>query len=161
MKVDFPGFSGEEDVTQWIYRAEPFFSFYNISEDQKLDLIAVSLEGRALAWFQIYEKTDSVSTWLDISTALQMHFGPSQFENPCEKLLKLKQNSSVKSYFDVFNELAARTYGMDDTLLLDCFVGGLHPELKREVKSRSPASLMQVVSLAKLFEDKFMSAVQH
>ena len=44
---------------------------------------------------------------------------------------------------------------MDDTLLLDCFVGGLHPELKRELKSYSPHSLLQAVSLAKLFEEKF------
>jgi len=53
----------------------------------------VSLERRVLAWFQIYEKTNLMSAWLDISTALQMHFGPSQFENHCKELLKLKQNS--------------------------------------------------------------------
>ncbi|XLU70633.1 hypothetical protein S245_029686 [Arachis hypogaea] len=92
---------------------------------------------------------------------MQMHFGPSLFENPREELSKLKQTASVKLYFDAFNELAARVYGMDDALMLDCFVGGLHPDLKREVKSRSPASLMQAVSLAKLFEDKFFPPTQN
>jgi len=88
-----------------------------------------------------------------MSTAIQMQFGPSQFENSREELLKLKQSLSIGSYFDEFN-------GMDDALLLDCFVGGLHPELKREVKSRSLMSLMQAVSLAKLFEQKYLLNLQ-
>jgi len=95
-----------------------------------------------------------------MSTTIQIHFGPSKFENPREELLKLKQSSSVHAYFDAFNDLAVRVCDMDDVLLLDCFVGGLHPDLKREVKSRSAASLMQVVSLAKLFEEKYMSSTQ-
>jgi len=60
----------------------------------------------------------------------------------------------MANYFDAFNDLATRVYGMDDALLLNCFIGGLHPELKREVKSRCPVSLMQAVSLARLFEEK-------
>ena len=101
------------------------------------------------------EKLSPVHDWLTLSTALQIQFGPSQFENPREELLKLKQLTSVADYFDAFNDLAARVYGMDDALLLDCFIGGLHPELHREVKSRSPISLMQAISFACLFEEKF------
>jgi len=40
-----------------------------------------------------------------MSTVVQMQFGPSQFENPIEELLKLKQSSSFGSYFDEFNDL--------------------------------------------------------
>ncbi|RYR39553.1 hypothetical protein Ahy_A09g045108 isoform A [Arachis hypogaea] len=49
MKVDFPHFSGAEDVSQWIYRVERFFQIYDIPEDQRLDLVAVNLKGRTLA----------------------------------------------------------------------------------------------------------------
>jgi len=49
---------------------------------------------------------------------------------------------------------------MDNALLLDCFIGDLHPELKQEVKSRCSVLLMQVVSLAKLFEEKFSPSTQ-
>ena len=56
MRVDFPHFSGSEDILQWIYQAERFFRIYDVLEEQKMDLIAVSLEGRALTWFQIWEK---------------------------------------------------------------------------------------------------------
>ncbi|RYR38078.1 hypothetical protein Ahy_A09g043029 [Arachis hypogaea] len=155
LKVDFPKFNGGNDVLHWLYRAERFFKIYDVPEDQMLDVIAVNLEGRALAWFQLWEKLNQVRNWMNLSIAIQIQFGPSQFDNPREELLKLKQTSSVDKYFESFNDLASRTYGMDDTLLLDCFTGGLHPELKREVKARSPASLLQGVSLAKLFEERF------
>ncbi|XP_025628555.1 uncharacterized protein [Arachis hypogaea] len=160
MKVDFPHFSGAEDVSQWIYRVERFFRIYDIPKDQRLDLVAVNLEGRALAWFQMWERLKPMADWLAISTALQMQFGPSHFENSREELLKLKQSTTVNAYFESFNDLAARAYGLYDALLVDCFVGGLHPELKREVKARSPISLLQAVSLAKLFEKKFLPHTQ-
>ena len=76
-------------------------------------------------------------------------------------MFKLKQSSSVVNYFDAFNDLTTRVHGLDDALLLDYFIGGLHLELQREVKSRSPISLMQVVSLAHLFEEKFAPHTQH
>jgi len=66
----------------------------------------------------------------------------------------------VANYFDAFNVLADRVYGMDNALLLDCFIGDLHPKLKREVKSRCPVSLMQAVSLVRLFEEKFCPHTQ-
>jgi len=55
----------------------------------------------------------------------------SQFEKPYEELLKLKQSNSVANYFDAFNDLAARVFGMNDALLLNYFIGGLHPKLKK------------------------------
>ena len=115
---------------QWIYKAERFFKIYDIPEDQKVDIASVHLEGKALPWFQMMEKANQVPNWFTLSTAIQVQFGPSQFDNPREELLKLCQTGSVNDYYDSFNKLATRAYGMDDTLLLDCFVGGLHPELK-------------------------------
>ena len=155
MKVDFPRFSGE-DVMHWIYKAERFFKIYDILEEQKVDIASVHLDGKALPWFQMMEKANQVPNWFALSTAIQVQFGPSQFDNPREELLKLRQTSSVSEYYDSFNELATRAYGLDDALLLDCFVGGLHPELRREVKSHSLHSLLQAISLSKLFEEKFL-----
>jgi len=61
----------------------------------------------------------------------------------------------VADYYASFTELANQSYGLDDFVLLDCFIGGLIPELKREVISRAPHSLLHAVSFAKLFEKKF------
>jgi len=61
----------------------------------------------------------------------------------------------VADYYASFTELANQSYGLDDSVLLDCFISGLIPELKREVISRAPHSLLQAMSFAKLFEKKF------
>jgi len=62
----------------------------------------------------------------------------------------------MTDYYASFTELANQSYGLDDSVLLDCFISGLIPELKREVISRAPHSLLQAVSFAKLFEEKFL-----
>jgi len=60
----------------------------------------------------------------------------------------------VDAYYENFIELANKSYGMDDTLLMDCFVGGLIPQLRKEVIARVPQTLSQTVALVKLFEEK-------
>ena len=60
----------------------------------------------------------------------------------------------MADYYTSFTELANQSYGLDDSVLLDYFIGGLIPELKRVI-SRAPHSLLQAVSFAKLFEQKF------
>jgi len=92
-----------------------------------------------------------VANWPSLSTAIQIQFGPSQFDNPRSDLFKLKQSSTVADYYASFTELANQSYGLDDYVLLDCFISGLIPELKREVISRAPHSILQAMSFAKLF----------
>ena len=141
---------------EWLYKAKRFFRIYEIPKDQKVTFASIYIEGKALPWFQLMEKTNQVPTWLALSTVAQIQFGPSHFDNPHADLYKLTQTSSITEYYDMFTDLANRSCGMDDTQLLDCFIGGLRPDLKKEVMSRYPHSLMQVVSLAKLFEEKFL-----
>ena len=79
-------------------------------------------EGKALPWLQLLERSNQVPNWVALSTALLVQFGPSQFENPRAELLKLTQTASVNEYYEAFMDLANRSYGLDDTLLLDCFL---------------------------------------
>ena len=61
----------------------------------------------------------------------------------------------MADYYASFTELANQSYGLDDSIVLGCFISGLIPELKREVISQAPHSLLQTMSFAKLFEEKF------
>jgi len=99
-----------------------------------------------------------VADWPSLSTTIQIQFGPSQFDNPRSDLFKLKQSSTVAYYYVSFTELANQSYGLDNYVLLDCFISGLIPELKREVISRAPHSILQAMSFAKLFEEKFQTS---
>jgi len=96
-----------------------------------------------------------IADWPSLSNAIQIQFGPSQFDNPRSDLFKLKQSSTVADYYASFTELANQSYGLDDYVLLDCFISGLISELKHEVISRALYSILQTMSFAKLFEEKF------
>jgi len=64
--------------------------------------------------------------WEDWSTFAWVHqlFLKSHNDSPI-------QPSSVADYYASFTELANQSYELDDSVLLDCFIGGLIPELKR------------------------------
>jgi len=116
-------------------------------DERKVAITSIHFEGKVLPWFQLLEKAYQVADWPLLSTAIQY--------NPRSDLFKLKQSFTVADYYASFTELANQSYGLDDSVLLDCFISGLIPELKREVISRAPHSLLQAMSFAKLFEEKF------
>jgi len=138
-----------------LYKAENFFTLYNTPDKQKVVIASIHFEEKVLPWFQLLEKAHQVPTWLSLSTAIQIQFGPSQFDNPRSDLFKLKQSFTVADYYASFIELANQSYGLDDSVLLDYFIGRLIPKLKCEVISQAPHSLLQAVSFAKLLEEKF------
>jgi len=89
MKLDFPRFTGDDAMT-WLYKAKKFFTLYNTPDEQKVSIAFIQFEGKVLPWFQLLEKAHQVADWPSLSTAIQIQFGPSQFDNPRSDLFKLK-----------------------------------------------------------------------
>jgi hypothetical protein len=54
-----------------------------------------------------------------------------------------------------FTALANRSTGLTPEALLDYFISGLNKDLRREVISQNPTTMVQAVAVAHLFEDKF------
>lgn len=54
-----------------------------------------------------------------------------------------------------FTALSNRVYGISNEALIDCFISGLNPEIHRDVLIHSPINLVKVVSLAKVYEEKY------
>ena len=131
----------------WLYKDEKFFTLYNTPDGQKVSIASIHFEGKVLPWFQLQEKVHQVADWPSLSTAIQIQFGPSQFDNRRSDLFKLKQSSTVTDYYASFTELVNQSYALDDSVLLDCFISGLIPELKREVISQAPHSLLRLCHL--------------
>jgi hypothetical protein len=61
----------------------------------------------------------------------------------------------VGEFYTEFTALANRTHGVSADALLDCFISGLKPEIRRDVLAQSPISITRAVSLANLFEEKY------
>lgn len=50
--------------------------------------------------------------------------------------------------------LANRAEGLSDDVVLDCFISGLKPDLRRDVLAQSPSTLSSAIALAKLYDEK-------
>ncbi|KAL5157263.1 hypothetical protein HKD37_15G042015 [Glycine soja] len=70
-------------------------------------------------------------------------------------LFKLTQHSSVSDYLLEFETLANRIIGLPPPFLLSYFISGLALEIRREVQALQPLTLVQVVGLTGLQEEKF------
>ena len=95
-------------------------------------------------------------SWIDFTRALELEFGPSPYECTRSQLFKLSQIGSVHDYYTQFTALANRVQGVTSEALIDCFVRGLKPDIQRDVIAQSPTTLLRCVSLAKLFEEKYL-----
>lgn len=112
------------------------------------------MEGSVIPWYQMMQKAKLIPDWTALTKAIKLQFGPSQFDCPRAKLFKLVQTDSLADYYKDFPDLVNRVKGVAEDALLDCFISGLKPDLKREIIAQSPSSLLRAVSLARLFDDK-------
>ncbi|KAD5318401.1 hypothetical protein E3N88_18347 [Mikania micrantha] len=127
-KIEFPSFS-EGDQRGWILKAENYFRYYNIPEEEKVDVGSMHLEGDALDLF----------SWL--STDQEIEF--------C-----IKQTGSVQAYRQEFAERLARVTNWPDHCLLGVFLNGLKEELKADVRLHKPRTVYKAMSVALEYESK-------
>jgi hypothetical protein len=87
-------------------------------------------------------------TWLESTHALELDFGPSIYECPRATLFKLSQKGTIAKYYVQFTALAYRVYGLSNDALINCYISGLTPDIRRDVMIHTPISIVKVVSLA-------------
>ena len=154
---DFPRFDGT-NALEWIFNANKFFDYYHIPDLERVSIASMHMDKGAVHWFQMMQRNLPFRSWHDLKRAIEMEFGPSLFDCPRASLFKLTQTGSVGDYYSEFTALANRVHVEPPEALLDCFISGLQPELKRDVLSQCPSTLMRAVSLAKLYEDKYSTS---
>ena len=155
VKLDFPRFDGT-DVLHFIFKAEQFFDLHPTPEEQKIPMASLHLDREVVPWFQMMQRNNPFLSWQMFLHALEMEFGPTPFESPRAAMYRINQQGSVQDYYLQFTALANRSHGVSPNAVLECFMGGLKPEIKREVLAQNPMSLVRAVSLAKLFEEKYI-----
>ncbi|GKF65084.1 transposon ty3-I gag-pol polyprotein, partial [Tanacetum coccineum] len=98
VKLDFPRFDGS-DPLNWLFRAEQFFTYYETPDAQRLTIASVHFEGSVIPWFQMLHKANEIPTWDALTSAIEEHFGPSQYDSPRAQLFKLTQTTSAADYY--------------------------------------------------------------
>ncbi|PNX92889.1 Ty3/gypsy retrotransposon protein [Trifolium pratense] len=145
------------NVHEWIFRAEQFFEYYDTPDLDRLTIASVHLDKDVVPWYQMVQRTHPFQSWIEFTRALELSFGPSVYDCPRATLFKLKQIGTVAEYYLKFTTLANRVYGLSNDALIDCFVSGLHDDIRRDVLIHTPSSLVKAFSLAKVYEEKYTS----
>ncbi|GAU37387.1 hypothetical protein TSUD_22610 [Trifolium subterraneum] len=134
-----------------------FFDYYDTPDIDCLTISSVHLDKDVVPWYQMVQRTHPFTSWVEFTRALELDFGPSIYDCPRATLFKLTQTGTVAEYYLKFTSLANRVYGISNDALIDCFVSGLDPEIRRDVLIHTPISIVKVVSLAKVYEEKYAS----
>jgi hypothetical protein len=154
VKLEFPRFRGS-DPTPWVYRANQFFHYYQIPEEEKVLHASYHLDEEALIWFQDCEH--EIRNWNDFVRAVQMRFGPATYDDPMETLTKLRHTHSVVAYKGQFEALSNRIRNLSEAHKLSCFMSGLRDDVRLAVKMQGPRTLGEAYALAKIQEEYLLT----
>ncbi|KAC9112630.1 hypothetical protein E3N88_46342 [Mikania micrantha] len=142
------------DPREWILKAEKYFRYYHIPDEEKVGVASMHLEGDALDLFSWLSTDQEVAYWEDLTLAFQKHFGPAKFQNPDEHLCSVKQTGTVQEYRQEFAKRSSRVTNWPDHCLLGVFLNGLKGELKSDARIHKPRTVYKAMSLALEFESK-------
>ncbi|KAI3777374.1 hypothetical protein L1987_47174 [Smallanthus sonchifolius] len=126
-KINFPIFS-DGDPRGWILKAEKYFHYYNIPDEEKVDVASMYLKGDALDLF----------SWL----------------NPDEYLCGIRKTGTTQEYRQDFAKRSSRVSNWPAHCLLGVFLHGLMEELKADHRLHKPRSVYKAMSIALEFESK-------
>lgn len=152
-KLDLPLFSGE-NPDGWILRAERFFKFYRMSEEEQLEATVVALESDALLWYQWENSRRAIRSWEEMKALLLRQFRSTSTGSLHEQWLAVEQKGSVREYTRKFIEMIAPLTGVSEEIARGQFIKGLKEEIRAEVRLFGPKSVDQAMELAGKAEDK-------
>jgi len=98
-KLDIPVFA-EEEAYGWINKLERYFKLKEVSDEEKMRVVMIALEGKALNWFQWWETCNPNPKWDAFKVAVVRRFQPNMLKNPFEILIGLRQTSCVEDYIE-------------------------------------------------------------
>lgn len=152
-KVKLPLFDGDDPVA-WITRAEIYFDVQNTSDDMRVKLARLSMEGSTIHWFNLLMETEDELSWEKLKRALIARYGGRRLENPFEELLTLRQKGSVEEFVEAFELLSSQVGRLPEEQYLGYFMSGLKPQIRRRVHTLNPRNRMEMMRIAKDVEEE-------
>ncbi|OMO94833.1 Retrotransposon gag protein [Corchorus olitorius] len=160
-KLECPRFNGD-DFIGWRSKIEQFFLADKTAELDKIQLVMMHLEGRALQWHLHYlhnlGNPESVP-WTQYVAAMRSRFSSTKYFDALAELVMLRQTGTVDEYYDDFEKLL-NLIDLKDHQDLSIFVTNIKPELSREVRKDRPVDLDSAVNLAREIKSLYLSPSQ-
>ena len=145
--LEIPVFDGE-DAYGWTTRVKRYFDLKGMSGEEKLQVVTVAMEWKALTWYQWWEFSVHHPNWEDFRTTVIRHFQPTMVDSPFELLLSLKQTGSVEEYREKFELYAGPLKSAKPTCLRGIFLKGLKEIIRAELKLHPTQSLSDLMDYA-------------
>lgn len=144
-KLEMPKFEGS-NTHDWIVDVEHFFRVGQFRDSERLDMIALCIEGKVKKWFAWVMRRGGFRDWFDFKQQLILRFSESIDDEPETRLLTLKQTGAVSDYVSEFEELSSQVTGLEDKFLERIFYNGLTQEMKEVIKMKDPQGLSQFIA---------------
>ncbi|KAF7810714.1 putative mitochondrial protein [Senna tora] len=116
---------------------ERYFIVNAIPREEKLDAVAVCMEGKALNWLQWLEARRPVQSWSEFKTELLRRFHQSQQGNGYEVLIAHKQSNTVGEYRERFELLSAPLKDATEEMLIGASTPTKASEVKESTEKKS------------------------
>ena len=114
----------------------------------------MALEGRALSWYQGWEKQPPYHSWREFRDTLLRRFQLGVLKEPYGPLLRLKQDGPVMEYIDLFRKVSGPMKDIELEILKGIFINGIKDLLRVEMKSLGLATLEEIKNTALLLEER-------
>ncbi|KOM49352.1 hypothetical protein LR48_Vigan08g017900 [Vigna angularis] len=111
------------------------------------------MEGSASYWFHFWKEKTQAPTWEGLREALIRRFGGRDRGTMFERLVAVKQKSTVDEYIQDFEMLVAQTKGVKEDQLLEYFSAGLQGEVRSQIRPHNPRDLLIAMEVARDVEE--------
>ncbi|KAA0033837.1 Ty3/gypsy retrotransposon protein [Cucumis melo var. makuwa] len=152
-KVEMPVFTGE-DPDSWLFRAERYFQIHKLSESEKMLVSAVSFDGPTLNWYRSQEEKDKFTSRTNLKERMLVRFRSSKDGTICGQFLRIRQESTVEEYRNLFDKLVAPLFDLQERVIEDTFMNGLLPWIRAEVAFCRPKGLAEMMEVVQLVENR-------
>lgn len=146
-------FTGEKP--DWcILKAERYFTYYNLPEEERMVAAVLSMDGDALAWYHWEDQQDPITRWVDLKALVLSRFRPAHHGGLVEQWLVVRQTGTVAEYCREFVERASSIGKIPRHFALGAFINGLQEEIQCELRLMDPTTLKLAMEWAERIEEK-------
>ena len=166
VKVDIPDFEGKshpDDFIDWLHTVERVFEIKNLSDEQKVKLVAIKLRKNASIWWEhvksrrIKKGKSKIRTWEKMRGKLMAKFLPVHYKQEAfiEYHNFTQKGLTVEQYTNEFELLRMRCdVSEEDEQIIARYLAGLRPEVADVVYLQQYQSYEDVCRLAMKVESQ-------
>ena len=151
-RMEIPLFDGTE-AESWVLRIDQYFEIGDFTEEDKMRAVRLCFTGEALSWYRWERNRNPFECWEQIKSRILKQFSTVRDSSAGERLLSLRQTSSVKKFRKEFIALASNAPEIPDSVLVIAFQNGLQPKIRAGVKLMEPRGLEKIMNVAELVDE--------